>query len=488
MPSRKSYPLEKKLDVVKRYHELDGNTSATAREFGISRRVIDRWVKQEVMLSHHGRRMKKRGNTNRKRRYLPRSSTCSYPDMEELLALWIREKRESGHAVHAKAICMEAKRILRELYAQDCPPFKASTGWLSRFLKRHKLVSRRVTTVGQAMPADAPKRASDFVAAVKSDINSKKYAKNCIGNMDESPFWFDMPSNQTYDLEGVKTVTSRTTGHEKLRFTVVLTAMSNGTKLKPMLIFKGLKNVPKGNFPKECSVTVAKGGSMTTDLMKTWMSTVWQTRPGSIFRTPGLLVMDRHASHVHESTKAALKTRHNTAVQLIPPGMTCVLQPVDVSWNKSMKSKVRAMWDEWLEQGEQEFTRTGKRKRARYDTVATWVVKAWQELPQEMIEASFVKCGISGDATEDDLHSSLQQLIRDGELPDDVSDAESETDDPSSDDSSDDGDDDDGGVIVSSEESGGDDDDAEDEGIIEIASDGDNGSSDNESCLEEASE
>ena len=53
-------------------------------------------------------------------------------------------------------------------------------------------------------------------------------------------------------MQGVKTVRMRNTGFEKLRFSVVITALANGTKWIPMLTFRNLKNVPKGDFPKEC--------------------------------------------------------------------------------------------------------------------------------------------------------------------------------------------------------------------------------------------
>ena len=293
--------------------------------------------------------MRNLSNTGRKRRRIPRAeNACHFPDMEDLLASWIREKRESSLAVHVKAIRTEANKIFRDLYGEDQRPFSASTGWLSRFLRRHKLVSRRVTSVGQLMPSNVPTSAKTFIKDVSNAIST--------GNMDERPFWFDMPSNETYDFEGVKTVKSKTTGYEKLHFTVVLTALASGTKLKPMLIFKGLKNVPRGDFPRDCFVAVSKGGSMTTDLMKLWIRnvcpTVWQSRPVSIFRTPAVLVMDRHRSHSHEPTVDDLKTRHNTSTELIPGGMTCVLQPCDVSWNRSMKSNVRQQWDEWLEKGQ----------------------------------------------------------------------------------------------------------------------------------------
>lgn len=64
-------------------------------------------------------------------------------------------------------------------------------------------------------------------------------------NMDETPMYFDMASDTTYAPVGSKDVLVKTTGHEKLRFTVVLTVTASGSRLRPMLIFKNLKNIPK---------------------------------------------------------------------------------------------------------------------------------------------------------------------------------------------------------------------------------------------------
>ena len=49
---------------------------------------------------------------------------------------------------------------------------------------------------------------------------------------------FDMVGNRTIDAKGKKTVLIKSTGHEKSSFTVVLTCMADGTKLKLMIIFK----------------------------------------------------------------------------------------------------------------------------------------------------------------------------------------------------------------------------------------------------------
>jgi hypothetical protein len=90
-----------------------------------------------------------------------------------------------------------------------------------------------------------------FLCFVREKLQENKITdmKN-IANMDESPLWFDLPSTRTYDFRGVKTVKSKTTGHEKLRYTVVLSGLGDGTKLKPMIIFQKLEECTKGQLPE----------------------------------------------------------------------------------------------------------------------------------------------------------------------------------------------------------------------------------------------
>ena len=95
-----------------------------------------------------------------------------------------------------------------------------------------------------------------------------------IGNMDETPVWFDMPNARTVNAKGEKTVMVRTTGHEKSRFTVVLACMGDGFRLKPFIIFKR-KTMPKGNFPPGIIVHVHPNGWMNEDGVKLWNEKVW---------------------------------------------------------------------------------------------------------------------------------------------------------------------------------------------------------------------
>lgn len=57
-----------------------------------------------------------------------------------------------------------------------------------------------------------------------------------IANMDETPVSFDLPPSRTVHKAGGKTITIKTSGHEKANFTVVLACCADGTKLKPMVI------------------------------------------------------------------------------------------------------------------------------------------------------------------------------------------------------------------------------------------------------------
>ena len=70
-----------------------------------------------------------------------------------------------------------------------------------------------------------------------------------------------MLSNKTVDCKGNKTILIKSTGHEKTKFTVVLSCLADGTKLMPMIIFKR-KTMPSVKFPSGVFVHVHGKGWM----------------------------------------------------------------------------------------------------------------------------------------------------------------------------------------------------------------------------------
>lgn len=408
--SRKSYSVEYKKKVVMDFHSMKPTPSIRkcADSHNISRKMLRDWIKlmpiAELVKAD-------RAKSVRRIRHLTdptaKQERGKWPDLDRAVHEWIMEKRKINITVDSGRIVDEAKRLALEL---GCGDFIGSNGWLHNFLNRFQLRCRAVTSVGQKVPANAAslcKTYFDFVDKTFAGIEVPD-----ILNMDETPIYFDMPSNRTYDARGVKTVAAKTAGYEKLRFTVVLTIAADGKKLMPMIIFKGLVNVPKVNFPKGVHVTVAKGGSMNEDLMLEYVKSIIRTRVrSSLLQKKAILIMDSHRAHLMESVKEALR-KSKTDIAIIPGGMTPLLQMLDVYINKSFKSLIKKEYQEWLEnEPEDGRTKAGNRKRASYVDVANWVVRAWDAVTMELICDSFVGCGVILPRQYESLHSRLKQLI-----------------------------------------------------------------------------
>ncbi|CAG8774628.1 6828_t:CDS:2, partial [Ambispora leptoticha] len=124
---------------------------------------------------------------------------------------------------------------------------KFSRGWLERFKRRHKLVERVRTQLAQKVPEDTPLIVKNFLQTSR-----------------------------------IHEVPIKTTGNDKLHFTVVLGYTASGDKLLPAIIFK-LKKTPK------------------TDLMiSTYISRVIRARSNGFFKNKGIIFVDRHSSHIHD--------------------------------------------------------------------------------------------------------------------------------------------------------------------------------------------
>jgi hypothetical protein len=164
-----------------------------------------------------------------------------------------------------------------------------------------------------------------------------KYEIKYMGNMDEMPMWFDLPSNTTINQKGAKTVSIRTTGHEWSSFTVILACMANGTKLPAVCIFK-LKNVLKETFPHDIYIRANEKVWVNEQEMLWWVENVW-TSKNHFGNLRSMLILDSFCGHIVNSVKNRLVEK-NTNIAVIPGGCTSKLQPLDVAINKSFKSKV----------------------------------------------------------------------------------------------------------------------------------------------------
>ena len=168
--------------------------------------------------------------------------------------------------------------------------------------------------------------------------------------MDEVPLFFDLTPDHTLESKGTKEVSIRVTAKYKVRVTLVLCCLADGSKLPPMLIFK--EN--SGNLPKKFKdaydnkriiLKANRKGWMTQELMDEWVQEVWV--PNTNRNKSYLITWDSFACHKNKELIDKLAADYDTLVEMIPGGCTSVLQPLDVGINKPLKTKIRGDFQKW---------------------------------------------------------------------------------------------------------------------------------------------
>ena len=137
--------------------------------------------------------------------------------------------------------------------------FKASRGWVDKFLKRHDFVIRALTTTVPPSP-ELGEKVANFVLFCPKQREQLHLLPSDISNMDETVIWADIPGQSTVEVRGTRHVPILTTGHEKSRITVCLAAMADGRKLQPLIVFKGQR------MPQELKNVVGHVGSLFLSL------------------------------------------------------------------------------------------------------------------------------------------------------------------------------------------------------------------------------
>lgn len=387
---RESYTAKFKRKVIE--FAEDNSNHAAAEHFSINRACVIRWRKQKVAIV--------KSSATRKKFTGPQKGR--YPEVEQEVCDFVRRERNKGFAVTADHIRVKALEAAARLgIARSL--FRASRGWVDRMMRRNGFSLRRRTTMCQKLPTDFEEKLTKFQRYVLDLRRKTDYALGQIGNADETPVYIDMPRATTVDVTGTREVRVRTAGCEKQRVTVMLCITADGRKLPPYIIFKR-KTMPKEAFPKDVVVRVHENGWMTNELMTDWIRVVWRRRPGALLHLPAMLVLDAFRGHLTSEVKSALM-EGGTDLVIVPGGMTSILQPLDVSVNKSFKDNIRKEYEEWVRSDDRTRTPTGKIKRAPLSTVAQWISNSWKNVSNDIVRKSFQKCAISNslDGTEDDV-------------------------------------------------------------------------------------
>lgn len=179
---------KKKVAYYARHHGI----RAAARRYGVHHRNVEHWLAEQMdEITNPGIKKKNRKGQGRK---------ISYPqELDEQLAAWILEKREEAFIpVSYQMIHLKALSFIRPIN----PQFKASDGWLKKFLVKHNLVLRARTSISQTLPKDLESKIAAFHHEVRGIRVNSDFPYELIANMDETPVFLDLVPRRTVDKKG----------------------------------------------------------------------------------------------------------------------------------------------------------------------------------------------------------------------------------------------------------------------------------------------
>lgn len=101
--------------------------------------------------------------------------------------------------VHLPVSLVEVMEKAREVVCTENPNFKASNGWVQKIFKRNRFTLRAKTSLSQYLPKNLEERLTSFITSIKQHLREKNYPMAFIGNMVETPVYFDLVPSKVGD-------------------------------------------------------------------------------------------------------------------------------------------------------------------------------------------------------------------------------------------------------------------------------------------------
>ena len=305
-------------------------------------------------------------------------------NIEKDLLLFATQERKLAHPVSPLRLAIAASSMCSKFRRRSRP---AQLQAMRRFAIRHNLVIRKRSRLIAKCPEVLKNTCHQYLEYIRPILSGPNRHRDFIINMDETAVVFDMSPEYTYDKKGSKTITIRTTGGEKKRATVSITITASGKVLKPHIIYKGK---PEGliseselpRHPKGAVYSTQVNAWMDETVFYTWIDSVLvphiNTAPEGI---EPLLIMDGCRVHKMKGVNERL-SELGVRVELLPPGCTGLLQPVDVGINRTFKAVMRRQWDNWIQ------VTKFKKKASRFD-MSKWILHAISKINTKICENSW---------------------------------------------------------------------------------------------------
>ncbi|CAF1111235.1 unnamed protein product [Brachionus calyciflorus] len=135
----------------------------------------------------------------------------------------------------------------------------------------------------------------------------------------------DFPSSYTFTFRGAKRVKASTTGSERARISAAFTATAAGEELPILVLVPRSTELPDYEPPENVVIIYKTLATFNEDI----------------------LFIDSARSHQTKLVQNKFK-EFDIETVFIPPRLTNLLQPADVSWFGKIKKEYNEKWNDWF--------------------------------------------------------------------------------------------------------------------------------------------
>lgn len=371
---RTSYSLQFKLRVCDTAQAT--TVKGTARLFGVSPKTIRDW---RANLGN----IRALPEIQRIRRLtLHTGPVISFEEVERLLKAWHTQRVTiENQGVTINQLMTKAIEFEPTLRRMNTNTLRSK---IRRFMQRHDLVLRRVTSHIHVPQDELETSVNAFVEDVQNYMNIEALTMANVFNMDQTSIFYDMPPAYTVVQRGASQNRILTSNNEKKRVSVLLSVRGDGVKCKPLIVYKGAPFARIYNevraFDDDFALHTVQDKAWTDlTVLRYWCTRIWSQAAGE---TDGQKLLLVDSLKLHTANRALFYCdRDDIEVKFIPSNCTGLIQPLDISVIRAFKLRVMELWNNHDLLNE-EVTR---------EVISDWIKQAWDDVPIDVITNSFSK-------------------------------------------------------------------------------------------------
>ena len=304
-----------------------------------------------------------------------------FPDVEQHVKFWVVSMRDLSLCITCPMIVCEVLNTFPDIFTS----FKQCGKWVYNVLDRLEL-SVRAKTHGQGQLEE--KEMGEIPIYF---LEHFERLPRLIVNMDETGCHFNMASNKTITQKGsthVNIKASKASNH----CTVFLAVALDGSKLKPLVVFKGK---PGARITRSLSICDQRNSyicqengfcDQTVMAYRIEQSLI----PFNPEKKVSMIMMDNFAAHNVATIREKI-TDAGWVHLCLPPNMTSRVQLLDVAINKPFKDRMKRYYNQYM------VDNIRMNPKVTRELMGTWIADSWADISPRFIENGCRSIGLRVD-------------------------------------------------------------------------------------------